>query len=105
VIKLCTVEDAPPGRLIHVPAKDGMPEDIVLVNIDGTYFAASHTCSHANAPLSDGQVVDGQIECPKHFSKFDLRTGQPDGLPARKPVRIYPVEVEDGIIFLNPESS
>ena len=34
-----------------------------------------------------------EIECPRHGSTFDLRTGQPCSLPATHAVRVYEVEV------------
>ena len=33
---------------------------------------------------------DGEIECYLHGSRFDLRTGEPLGLPATEPVAVYP---------------
>ena len=39
-----------------------------------------------------------QIECPRHGSTFDLRTGEPCSLPATRPVRVYEVEVVDGTV-------
>ena len=35
-----------------------------------------------------------QIECPRHGSTFDLRTGEPCSLPATQPVAVYDVEVD-----------
>ena len=45
---------------------------------------------HAAIPLSEGDVGDGEIECYLHGSRFDLRTGEPLGLPATEPVAVYP---------------
>ena len=54
---------------------------------------------------SDGELVEGEldeedcaIECPRHGSRFDLRTGKPLNLPAYVPVDTFPVSVEDGVI-------
>jgi 3-phenylpropionate/trans-cinnamate dioxygenase ferredoxin subunit len=41
------------------------------------------------------------IECPLHAASFDLRTGRPTGPPAKRPVRTYPVLVEDGVVFVD----
>ena len=40
------------------------------------------------------------VECPRHGSRFDLRTGKPLTLPAYVPVDTFPVSVEDGVIKL-----
>jgi Ferredoxin subunits of nitrite reductase and ring-hydroxylating dioxygenases len=41
-----------------------------------------------------------EVECPRHGSAFDLRTGEPHALPATQPVPVYDVKVEDGMVFL-----
>jgi 3-phenylpropionate/trans-cinnamate dioxygenase ferredoxin subunit len=41
------------------------------------------------------------IECPLHAASFDLRTGKPTGPPAKRPVRTYPVLVEDGVVYVD----
>ena len=48
-------------------------------------------CTHADVSLSEGDVDDGTVECWLHGSRFDLRTGEPTGLPATVPVAVYPV--------------
>ena len=40
------------------------------------------------------------VECPRHGSLFDLRTGKPKTLPAYVPVDTFPVVVEDDIVKL-----
>jgi 3-phenylpropionate/trans-cinnamate dioxygenase ferredoxin subunit len=48
--------------------------------------------------LAEGEVwVDErEIECPRHGSTFDLRTGSPCSLPATHAVAVYEVEIADG---------
>jgi 3-phenylpropionate/trans-cinnamate dioxygenase ferredoxin subunit len=41
------------------------------------------------------------IECPLHAASFDLRTGKPTGPPAKRPVRTYPVLVQDGAVYVD----
>ncbi|MDI5963126.1 non-heme iron oxygenase ferredoxin subunit [Streptomyces sp. SL13] len=67
---------------------------IALVRTGGEVFAINDTCSHANVSLSEGEVEGCQIECWLHGSSFDLRTGKPSGLPATRPVPVYPVKIE-----------
>ncbi|MGP4003665.1 non-heme iron oxygenase ferredoxin subunit [Streptomyces sp. 8N706] len=71
---------------------DGTP--VSLVRTDGDVFAINDICSHANVSLSEGEVEDCTIECWLHGSRFDLRTGKPSGLPATRPVPVYPVKIE-----------
>jgi 3-phenylpropionate/trans-cinnamate dioxygenase ferredoxin subunit len=69
---------------------------IALVRVGDDFFAIGDTCSHEDYSLSDGEVLPAacEIECSKHGSMFDLRTGEPCSLPATKPVPVYAVRVE-----------
>ena len=62
----------------------GVP--VCLVRSEGEVFAMHDVCSHAEVPLSEGEVEDGTVECWLHGSRFDLRTGKPTG-PARHRAR------------------
>jgi 3-phenylpropionate/trans-cinnamate dioxygenase ferredoxin subunit len=83
---------------------DGVP--VAVVRSDGQVFAINDICSHANVSLSEGEVEDGTIECWLHGSTFDLRTGKPSGLPATRPVPVYPVKIvgDDVLVSVNQES-
>ncbi|AJP01470.1 non-heme iron oxygenase ferredoxin subunit [Streptomyces leeuwenhoekii] len=83
---------------------DGTP--VSLVQTGGEVFAIHDICSHANVSLSEGEVDDCHIECWLHGSRFDLRSGKPDSLPATRPVPVYPVKIEgdDVLVSLTQES-
>jgi 3-phenylpropionate/trans-cinnamate dioxygenase ferredoxin component len=82
---------------------DGVP--VSVVRTEGEVFAIHDICSHANVSLSEGEVEDCQIECWLHGSAFDLRTGKPSGLPATRPVPVYPVKIEGGSVFVDVHAS
>ena len=67
---------------------------------DGQVFAVDDTCTHQEASLSDGWLEGCEVECPLHASRFDLRTGQVDAPPAKKPVRTHEVMISDGVIHV-----
>ncbi|MGA5819484.1 non-heme iron oxygenase ferredoxin subunit [Kitasatospora sp. NPDC094028] len=83
---------------------NGVP--VAIVRTDEGVFAINDICSHANVSLSEGEVEDCMIECWLHGSSFDLRSGKPSGLPATKPVAVYPVKIEgdDVLVSVNQES-
>jgi 3-phenylpropionate/trans-cinnamate dioxygenase ferredoxin subunit len=66
---------------------------------DGIY-ALDDVCSHEYSLLSEGEIWEDDVYCPKHGSRFDIRTGEVRSLPAVSPVKTYPVRVEDGGIFV-----
>jgi 3-phenylpropionate/trans-cinnamate dioxygenase ferredoxin component len=68
---------------------------------DGGIHAVEDRCTHAEVALSEGDVEDCSIECWLHGSRFDLRTGKPTGLPAIRPVPVYPVTVNGDDVFVD----
>lgn len=79
-------------------------EAIVLARSEGEIFALEDQCSHEDFLLSEGSVEGGRIECVLHGAKFDLRTGKAVCLPAVRPVRTFPVRIENGSIFVEVDS-
>ena len=90
----CPLSDVPVGGVAAVDV-DGTDVAIVRTD-DDAVFAIRDECSHASIALSEGEVdVEGcEIECWLHGSRFDLRTGEPTGLPAYEPVPVYPCKVD-----------
>ena len=88
VAALSELADLTPHRV----EVDGEP--VVLVRLGDEVRALHDTCSHAEASLAEGEVVDGEIECHLHGAMFSLETGRPSCLPAMKPVPTYAVTVD-----------
>ena len=63
----------PEGRPIK--AKLGINQ-LVLVREGERILALHDVCAHAGGPLNEGRLVDGQIECPWHYSRYRLTDGQ-----------------------------
>jgi 3-phenylpropionate/trans-cinnamate dioxygenase ferredoxin component len=83
----------------HAFDVDGVPVAVVLT-AGGDLHAIHDMCSHANVPLSEGEVADGEIECWLHGSTFSLTTGKPSCLPAVDPVPVYPVKIEGDDVYV-----
>ena len=99
-MRACSLSDVPEEGAIRVQL-GGKP--ICIARSQGEVFALSDICSHADVALSEGDVEDGTIECWLHGSRFDLRTGEPTGLPANRPVATYPVTVEGDDVLVKME--
>lgn len=69
--------------------------ELVFVRNGDDVYALDDLCSHAEVALSEGEVDGCFIECWMHGSAFDVRTGEPNCPPATKPVRTYPVSIND----------
>lgn len=76
---------------------------IALFRIDDAFYAIGDRCSHAEASLSEGEIWDDEVECPRHGSEFSLETGEPGSLPATRPVPVYEVKVDAGRVHIRLE--
>ena len=96
-IDICPADELPPGAMRLVEWDD---LEIGVFNCAGELLAIEDRCSHDNGNLVEGELdqTDCTIECPRHGSKFDLRTGKPVNLPAYVPVDTFPVSLENGVI-------
>lgn len=89
--KAASKKDVPDGRGKKVSVNG---KEIALFNVDGEFFAIDAKCTHAGAPLANGAVRDLCVDCPRHHSLFDLRTGAVKQGPATKPVTAYKARVD-----------
>ena len=97
--RVASADELAPGDVV---AREVNGTPIALVRCeDGTYRAVYDECSHAQIALSEGEVDGCTLECWLHGSRFDLRTGEPTGLPATEPVPVYPVEVHEGGVYVS----
>ena len=69
---------------------------VFLIGTD--IYAIGDRCSHADASLSEGELFDNEVECPRHGSAFDVTTGVPASLPATSPVPVYETRQLDGAV-------
>jgi 3-phenylpropionate/trans-cinnamate dioxygenase ferredoxin subunit len=101
-LRVCSVDDVKPGNARRFDV-DG--HRLAIVRIGDDWYAIGDECSHEDYSLSEGDVWEEEceIECPKHGSTFDLRTGEPQTLPATKPVPVYTVVVDGNDVNVEVE--
>ena len=100
-VEITTLDKLPRDRGVRVTVGE---HRIAMFRIEDEVFAIGDRCSHAEASLAEGEIWDHTVECPRHGSEFDLRTGEPGALPATQPVPVYPVSIEDGTVYLEVEN-
>lgn len=101
--RVAALDDLEVGSAVQVHV-GGEPVCLVRMDAD-TVMAVHDTCSHAEYPLHEGWIGEGEIECALHGSMFDLETGKPRGLPATKPIPTYEVRIQDGDVLVDPVPS
>jgi 3-phenylpropionate/trans-cinnamate dioxygenase ferredoxin subunit len=97
--KVCRVEDVAAGSARRFDV-DGLR--LCVVHLGGAWYVIGDECSHADYSLSEGEVwaEECEIECPKHGSTFDLRTGEALTLPATRPVPTYDARVDGDTVVV-----
>ena len=78
-VRVASADQCPPGKLLGVEA-DG--QQIVLANVEGSFYALLDRCTHQDYPLSDGELDGTRVECLYHGARYDVRTGRAVRLPA-----------------------
>ncbi len=100
--KVAALDDLPEGTPVGVE----LPScgSICLVRIGSDVFACEDGCSHAEYPMSEGEMVDDYvIECGLHGAQFDVRTGEVLEVPATEGLRMLEVEIEGNDVFVRSE--
>ena len=98
--RVCAVSDVKPGAASRF---DVNGHRFCVVNIEDTFYVIDDQCTHADYSLSEGDVweEEREIECPAHGSTFSLVTGEPQSLPATRPVHVYEVRVEGDDVIVS----
>jgi 3-phenylpropionate/trans-cinnamate dioxygenase ferredoxin component len=93
----------PPSSMTRLIAGD-LP--ICLVHADdGLFYAIEDRCSHEDYPLSEGELDGYTVECPRHGSRFDIRTGAVLNLPAILPVTAFHVDLINDEVVVRLETN
>jgi len=92
------------GKTKKVTADD---IQILIVNVDGKFYAVDSLCTHYGGDLSEGKLEGKILTCPIHGAKFDVVDGKvvsPPTEPLDRPeienLPTYPLRVENQEIFI-----
>ena len=96
-VKVATTGEIPPGITRKVETSG---QEILIINLDGQYYAINNICTHVGGPLDEGRLEHDEVVCPWHGSRFDVKTGEVRGGPARLPEQKYEVKVEGDDILI-----
>jgi nitrite reductase/ring-hydroxylating ferredoxin subunit len=100
-VQVAKVNEILPGHLLRVEVAGRL---LCLANVAGTVYAVDDDCTHISGPLDRGDLEGHVLTCPLHLAQFDVRTGAVLRGPAREPLPIYRVMVEnEAILVEEPE--
>ena len=72
-IKVATKSEIEPGRMKTVKVGD---KDILVANINGTYYAIGGKCTHNGGEVGKGNLEGNIVTCPRHHAQFVVTTGK-----------------------------
>jgi nitrite reductase/ring-hydroxylating ferredoxin subunit len=101
LLRLCRVEEIPYDAPLRVEVAGAI---YAVVKAGGAIFVLADQCTHGPGNLSEGTVLDDEIECPFHQGRFDLRTGRPTYPPCTEAARTWTATVKAGEIFIDPDA-
>lgn len=95
--KLCTVNELEENKLVVVETEG---KNILVTKINGEFYAVENNCTHENLPLNGGEIYQGQIQCPHHGARFDLKTGKATQFPAVVELKTYEIKIENDDVLV-----
>jgi 3-phenylpropionate/trans-cinnamate dioxygenase ferredoxin subunit len=103
-VKIAEASQLQPGEMKSFPLEN---HTVLLVNVDGAYYALDNKCPHMGGNLSGGELDGATVTCPRHGAKFDVRTGTNVGNAKLAFIHVkvgdakpYPVKVEGNDILV-----
>jgi len=99
IIPICDLSQVAPGCAVRAES-DGCA--YAVFNLDGTVYVTQDECTHGPGALSEGYVLDDEVECPFHQGRFHIPSGQATCAPATDPLKTWKVEIVDGKICIDP---
>jgi nitrite reductase/ring-hydroxylating ferredoxin subunit len=96
-VKVCETTDVPAGTMHAVDVGENK---LMIVNVDGALYAVNRICTHETADLSAGFLVDAIVTCPLHLSRFNVKTGEVENLPATVPLVTYGLKLEGTSVYV-----
>lgn len=75
-VKVSNTAELPINKMITVVVGG---KEVLLANVDGSYYAIANQCTHAGGSLVNGVLAGSVVKCPKHGAQFDVKTGQAVG--------------------------
>lgn len=99
-VRVCASHELQPG---HCRVLDVEGAQVAVVNVDGEFHAIEDVCTHDGGQLTGGAICGFEIECPRHGARFDLRTGAALCPPAYEPTAVFPIRIEDGVVWVRDD--
>lgn len=98
-VPLCGESDVAPGCTLRAEIGGSV---YAVFNVEGNIHVTQDECTHGPGSLSEGYVLDDEVECPFHQGRFHIPTGQATCAPCTEPLKIWKVRIVDGHVCIDP---
>jgi 3-phenylpropionate/trans-cinnamate dioxygenase ferredoxin subunit len=97
-VKVCNENDIAEGKTKAVMVGE---QPVILARKNDKIYALEGVCTHDGGIFeADENLIDCQIECPRHGARFDIQTGDATRMPAVVGIATIEVKVEDGEVYV-----
>jgi len=97
LLLLCRTKEVPENEMRQFTLKG---KEILAINQNMKFYCLEARCTHAGAPLAEGEVENGVLQCPWHGSRFKIDTGEVVRGPAEKQLPVYHCIVQDDKLLI-----
>jgi nitrite reductase/ring-hydroxylating ferredoxin subunit len=99
LVALCDASEIAPGCALHAQTGDCA---YAVFNVEGAFYVTQDECTHGPGLLSEGYVLDDEIECPFHQGRFHIPSGRATCAPATEALKTWKAQVIDGKVCIDP---
>lgn len=100
-LRVCRVNDLKQGESLRIETPEGMTDAIALHRVGDDIYATDDLCTHEKWSLGeDGELEGHEIVCCLHLAAFDVRDGSATRFPATEPLKVYPVRIVEGEVWI-----
>ena len=99
LVPLCGVAEVTPGCALRAESEGRV---YAVFNVEGAIHVTQDECTHGPGSLSEGYVLDDEVECPFHQGRFHIASGRATCAPATDPLRVWKVQVVEGKVCIDP---
>lgn len=94
---VCKISDVPAGGMKQVNIRGN---EVLVVNLNSQFYCLEARCTHAGAPLAEGELKGDVITCPWHGSRFNATNGAVVNEPAERPLKVFSSIVKDNYVYI-----
>lgn len=98
--RAASISDIEDDDVLGVTVGEHGEHEVAVYKVGGQFYATADRCTHQQARLSDGLVIDDFIECPLHQGRFHIPTGRARSAPVSVALETYPTKIEEGALFV-----